>query len=118
MAIDSPETMPVAFLFVAPLSPEGAGEWLDEAFLRALKVADPEGTVETRVYRGGVLLAQLSYKAAAIKAEPAKHRKPDSPVTSQTSRTEHSDRGLFATLVGDFAESCLERWHTVDRESF
>ncbi|MEW8001077.1 MAG: DUF6883 domain-containing protein [Candidatus Thiodiazotropha endolucinida] len=118
MAVDSPETMHVAFLFVVPLSPEEAGEWLDEAFLRVLEIADPDGTVETRVYRGGILLAQLSYKTAAIKAEPAKHRKPGSPVISQTSRTEHSDRGLYATLVGDFVESCLERWHTVDRENF
>lgn len=118
MAVASPATIPVVFLFVAPLSHDEAVEWLDEAFLRALKVADPDGTVETRVYRGGVLLAQLSYKTAVIKAEPAKQRKPSSPVTSQTSRTEHSDRGLYATLVGDFVESCLERWHTVDRESF
>lgn len=118
MAVDSPETMPVAFLFVAPLSPEEAGEWLDVAFLRALKVADPNGAVDTRVYRGGVLLAQLSYKAAAINAELVKRRKPDSSVISQASYTERSDRGLYATLVGDFVESCLERWHTVDREGF
>lgn len=118
MAADSLETIPVAFLFVAPLSSEEVDECLDEAFLRALKVADPNGTVETRVYRGGVLLAQLSYKVAAIKAKPAKHQKPDSPMTSQTSRIEHADQGLYATLVGDFVESSLERWHTVDRESF
>lgn len=110
--------MPVAFLFVVPHEPEEDGEWLDEAFLRALRVADPDGTVETRVYRGGVLLAQLSYKTVAVKAEPAKRRKPDSPVTSQTSHTERCDRGLYATLVGDFVDSCLELWHTVDRESF
>ncbi len=110
--------MPVAFLFVTSLSPKEAGEWLDEAFLRALKVADPDGTVVTRVYRGGVLLAQLSYKAAVVKAEPVKRHQPDSPVVSQTSHTERSDRGLYATLVGDFVESCLEGWHTVDRESF
>lgn len=118
MAVETSETIPVAFLFIAPLSPEEAGEWLDEAFLRALKVADPDGTAVTRVYRGGVLLAQLSYKTAAIKAEPAKHRKSSSPVISQTSRTKHSDRDLYAILVGDFVESCLERWCTVDKESF
>ena len=118
MAVDSPETLPVAFLFVVPHEPVKKGEWLDEAFLRALKVADPDGTVETRVYRGGVLLARLSYKTAVVKAEPARRRKPDGPVTSQTSHTERSDRGLYATLVGDFVESCLERWHTVDRETF
>ncbi|MCE8044370.1 hypothetical protein HOP60_19685 [Halomonas daqingensis] len=118
MAADSLGTIPVAFLFVAPLSSEEVEEWLDEAFLRALKVADPNGTVETRVYRGGVLLAQLCYKVLAIKAEPAKHQKPDNPMTSQVSRIEHADQGLYATLVGDFVESSLERWHTVDRESF
>ena len=110
--------MPVAFLFVTSLSSEGAGEELDEAFLRALKVADPDGTVVTRVYRGGVLLAQLSYKTAAVKAEPVRRHKPNSPVVSQTGHTEFSDRSLYATLVGDVVESCLERWHTVDRESF
>ncbi|WP_110692568.1 DUF6883 domain-containing protein [Salinicola halophyticus] len=118
MAADSLEVVPVAFLFVAPLSSEEAEEWLDEAFLRALKVADPDDTVETRVYRGGVLLAQLSYKVAAIEAKPAKLQKSDSLTTSQTSRIEHADQGLYATLVGDFVESSLERWHTVDRKSF
>gem|GEM_PF-527280 len=105
-------------MFVAPIKPGEEGEWLDTAFLRALKLADPGGTVETRVYRGGVLLAELSYKTGAVKSAPAKHRKPDSPVTYQIGRTEHSDRGLFATLVGDFVESCLERWHTVDGDGF
>lgn len=118
MAVNAPETMPVALLFAVPLNLEEAGESFDEAFLHALKVADPGGMVETRVYRGGVLLAQLSYKTAAIKAEPAKRRKASSPVSSQTSWTEHSDPGLYATLVGDFVDSCLERWHTVDPESF
>lgn len=118
MSVDLPETIPVAFLFVASLGLEEE-EWLDEAFLRALKVADPVGTVETRIYRGGLLLSQLSYKTAAIKTEPAKtNYKPNSIVTFRMSRTERSDRGLYATLVGDFVESCLERWHTVDRESF
>lgn len=110
--------MPVAFLFVTPHSLE-KGVYLDGAFLRALKTADPDGTVETRIYRGRVLLSQLSYKTAAIKAEPAKkHRKLDGTMISQASLTQHSDRGLYATLVGDFVESCLERWHTVNRESF
>ena len=118
MALDSPETLPVAFLFADPLEHEDDREWLDEAFLRALKVADPDGTVETRIYRGGVLLANLSYKPVAVRAEPAKPRKPDSTVRFQTSSAEHADRGLYATLVGDFSTSCLERWHTLDRDGF
>ncbi len=118
MAVGSPETMNVAFLFVAPRKPEEEGEWLDVAFLRALKAADPDGTAETRICRGGVLLAGLSYKTTVVKAGPGRNRKPDTLVTYQTSRTEHSDRGLFATLVGDLVESCLERWHTVKGDSF
>lgn len=118
MAVGSLETLPIAFLFAAPLKPENEGERLDVAFLRALKAADPHGMVETRVCRGGVLLAQLSFKTGAVRSEPAKHRNPDNAVTCQTGRTEYSDRGLLATLVGDFVESCLERWHTVDRDSF
>lgn len=118
MAVSPPEDMPVAFLFVVPHESGEVSESLDEAFLRALRVADPCSTVETRVYRGGVLLAQLSYKTAAVKTEPAKRRKPSGTVTIQTSWIEHSDRGLYATLVGDFVDSCLERWHTVDQATF
>lgn len=118
MAVNSHETMPVAFLFAAPLSSEEVEEWLDEAFLRALEIADPKGKVETRIYRGGVLLNQLCYKTGAIKVEPVKHQKPNSAVTFQTSLTKHPDLDLYAILVGDFVETCLERWHTVDRESF
>ena len=110
--------MPIAFLFVDPRNNEEAGEWLDKAFLRALKAADPDGTVVTRVFRGGVLLAQLSYKTESIKSEPVKRRKSDSLVSFQTCHTERADLGLYATLVGDFVDSCLERWHTVDREGF
>src|SRR3569832_2952785 len=50
--------------------------------------------------------------------EQAERRKPDRPVTSQTSHTERCDQGLYATLVGDFVDSCLELWFSVDRECF
>ena len=115
---DATDTLPFAFLFVAPLKPEDEGEWLDVAFLRALKAADPHDTVETRVYRGGVLLAQLSYKTGAVRSEPVRNRKPDDPITHQAVRIEYSDRGLLATLAGDFVESWLETWHTVDADGF
>lgn len=118
MAIAPKKTRPYAFLFAAPLHDEERGDTLDEAFLAALKVADSQGLTNTRVYRGGILLARLSYKTEAIKAEPNLRRKADSPVTFQKSTTQRSDRDLYAVLVGDFVETCLERWNTLDRNSF
>lgn len=118
MAIDLQDLRPCAFLFAAPLRDEEEGETLDEAFLTALKVADPHGQTDTRVYRGGLLLAQLSYKPSSIKAEPPTHRKPGSSVTFQTSRTECSDHALYAMLVGDFVETCLEQWNTLDPSTY
>lgn len=109
---------PYAFLFAAPLAGEEVGETLDEAFLTALKAADPHGLTVTRIYRGGVLLARLSYKPAGIKVEPATRRKPSSPSSSRTSQTLHSDQTLYAMLAGDFVETCLERWHTLDSDTF
>lgn len=111
------DVRPCAFLFAAPLQGEDEGETLDKAFLSALKAADPNGLTDARVYRGGLLLAQLSYKASAIKAGPAP-RKPGSPMTFQTSLTQHSDRSVYAMLVGDFVETCLERWNTLDPSTF
>ena len=118
MAIVPGRTRPCAFLFAAPLRDEERGETLDEAFLAALKAADSQGLTDTRVYRGGILLAGLSYKTEAIKAEPVLRRKADSSVTFQTSTTQRSDRALYAVLVGDFVETCLERWNTLDPNSF
>ena len=118
MAIDLQDSRSCAFLFAAPLRDEEEGETLDEAFLTALKAADPHGQTDTRVYRGGLLLAGLSYKPSSIKAKPATHRKPGSPVTFQTSRMERSDRALYAMLVGDFVETCLEQWNTLDPSTF
>ena len=118
MAEASSTTIPVAFLFATPLVYQESEEGLYEAFLRALKVADSKGTVETRVCFGRVLLSQLSYKVAAVKTKRAKGQKPDTAEIYQISRVERSDRDLYAVLVGDFVESCLERWHTLDHLSF
>jgi hypothetical protein len=116
MAID--DARPCAFLFATPLADEEEGVTLDEAFLTALKAADPHWLTDTRVYRGGVLLARLSYKTTAVKAEPGTHRKHGSRVTFQTSWMERSDRALYAMLVGDFVETCLEQWNTLDPSTF
>lgn len=118
MAIAHGTTCPCAFLFASPLPGEEEGGTLDEAFLTALKAADLHRLTDTRVYRGGLLLARLSYKPSSIKAAPAIHRKPGSTVTFQTSQVKRSDRALYAVLVGDFVETCLERWNTLDPSTF
>lgn len=115
MVIDLQDARPCAFLFAAPFRGEEAGETLDEAFLSALKAADPHGQTDARIYRGGLLLAGLSYKPSSIKAEPGK---PGSPVTVKVSRMERSDSALYAVLVGDFVETCLEQWNTLNPTTF
>ena len=109
-------TRPCAFLFNSLGPDEDRGETLDEAFLNALVAVDPNGITATRVYRGGLLLAGLSYKPIAIKATPRRQRKHGGPITSESSTTEQSDKALYATLVGDFVETCLEQWNTFDAD--
>lgn len=116
--MDLQDLHPCALLFASPLRDAEEGETLDETFLTALKVADPHGQTDTRVYRGGLLLAGLSYKPFSIKAEPDTHQKLGSSVTFRTSRMERSDRALYAILVGDFVETCLEQWNTLDPSTF
>lgn len=118
MAADFKDARPCAFLFAASLQGKEEGETLDEAFLTALKAADPLGLTDTRVYRGGLLLARLSYKASSIEAKPRNRRKPGGSVSSQTSLTERSDRSLYAMLIGDFVETCFEQWNTLDLSTF
>lgn len=118
MAIDLHDLRPCAFLFAAPLQNAEEGETLDEAFLTALKATDPHGLTDTRVYRGGLLLAGLSYKPSSLEAAPATRRSPGSSVTFRTRRMKQSDRALYAILVGDFVETCLEQWNTLDPSTF
>ncbi len=118
LATNIQDVIPCAFLFAAPFQGDDECEALDEAFLAALKAADPQGLTDTRVYRGSLLLAQLSYKASAIKAEPAPHRRLLSAVTFRTSLTQRSDKAIYAVLVGDFVETCLEQWNTLDPSTF
>lgn len=116
--IASGKMRPCAFLFAASRQGEDRGESLDEVFLSALKAVDPQGKTVTRVYRGGILIHGLSYKPSSIKTEPVERRKRGNSVMYQTSRMGCSDRGVYATLVGDFVETCLEQWNTLDQSSF
>jgi hypothetical protein len=111
------ETRPVAFLFDGDSSIECL-ETLDEAFLLALKAADMDSITSSRVYRGGLLIARLAYRPSAVLATPKRQRKPSGVAFSETQTTEVADMGAYATLVGDFIESCLERWNTVDQGRF
>lgn len=103
-----------AFLFVAPLPGEEDGESLDAAFLSALKAADPHNQTNTRVYRGGLLLAQMSYKPASISTKATVCKRSGSSMPIRTSKMMRSDPALYAMLVGDFVETCLDQWHTLD----
>jgi hypothetical protein len=106
-------------LFAVPRTQkEERGETLDEALLNALNKVDPQGVTASRVYRGGVLLAQLAYKPAVVSAQPPKPRRSGAPGYPQTGTEQHADKALYATLVGDFVETCLGGWNTVDPRLF
>ena len=105
---------PYAFIFVCRDGSPPAGMTIDEAFLNALRSVDTQGATITRVCRGGILIAQLAYKPAAIAAQPPK----TGSVTTGVSTTQRADMHLYATLVGDFVESCLERWNTFEPSRF
>ncbi len=51
--------MPCTFLFVDLSVGEDYGEMLDKAFLRALKIADQNGTTAARIYRGGIFIPTM-----------------------------------------------------------
>ena len=66
MTIELQDLRPCAFQFAATLRAENEGETPDEAFLSALKAADSHGQTDTRVYRGGLLLARLSFHISLL----------------------------------------------------
>lgn len=118
MDTEASKTRPFAFLFTTPLRDDVASEPFDKTFLVALKASDPKGLTDTRVYRGGVLLAQLSYKTEAIASKSTSHRKSSKQKTSQVQSTKRSDSALYAVLIGDFVETCLAEWNTIDQNTF
>lgn len=118
MTVDSDDARPCAFLFAAPLRDEEDGGSLDGAFLTALKAVDPQGAIDTRVYRGGLLLASLSYKPSSVRVAPNTRRRGASTAAFRTSVVEQSDRALYAVVVGDFVETCLQQWNTIDSSTF
>ncbi|MDB5855092.1 MAG: hypothetical protein JWR22_3133 [Herminiimonas sp.] len=118
MATNLHDARPCAFLFAAPLQNEEEGETIDEALLSALRAADPLELTDSRVFRGGLLLAELSYKPSSIKAGPTASRNTGGAPGFQTQQVEHSDSALYATLAGDFVQACLERWNTVVPNTF
>ncbi|RRQ22445.1 DUF6883 domain-containing protein [Thiohalobacter thiocyanaticus] len=115
---NSVESPPCAFIFMEKADGDSVVPTLDEAFLSALKVADPQGLTETRVYRGGILLARLAYKPEVITAKQRTQKKSANPGYLQIGTTEVADKDLYAILVGDFVETCLEQWNTIDAPRF
>jgi hypothetical protein len=99
-------TQPCALLFDISLTGDGSES---EAVLTALKIADPNRSIHSRVYRGSVLLTSLVYRPAVVNLSPC-------PATGHplVDGAWHGDKGLYAVLVGDFVETCLESWNSLD----
>jgi hypothetical protein len=109
---------PFAFFFTSLGSPAASGALsLDEAFLQALKAADPQGKSAMRIYRGGLLLSSGSRKPQAISMQTRSDPAARSALRATQSYTNASDKTLHGVRLGDFAGTCLERCNTFDRKT-
>lgn len=118
MPIKHPPTGPFAFLFTSPGRGEAREELtLDEAFLQALQAADPQRKSAMRIYRGGLLLANAARKLQAISVEKRTSAASRTALREGQSYTHATDKTLYSVLLGDFAETSLERWNTLHRAS-
>lgn len=70
------------------------------------------------MHRGDLLIASFSYKTSAISATPKQQKSSGGAKCSSSGTTEQADMALYATLVGDFVGTCLERWNTFDSNKF
>jgi hypothetical protein len=109
---------PFAFLFTSHGHGEAREELtLDEAFLDALKVADPGHESSMQIYRGGLLFASGACKLQAISVEKRRSPGARTGIRSTQSYTQATDDTLYGFRLGDFVETSLERWNTFDRVS-
>lgn len=108
---------PFAFLFTSLGRSERHSLTLDEAFLEALKAADPQRSSAMRVFRGGLLLASGSDKPQKILVEQRVSKAGRPAVHSTQSYQNATDKTLYGVRLGDFVETSLERWNTFDRET-
>lgn len=90
---------------------------LDEAFLQALKAADPLGKSAMLIYRGGLLLSGGARKPQAISMQTRSDPASRSAIRARQTYTSASDKTLYGVRLGEFAQTCLERWNTFDRET-
>lgn len=117
MSMPKVEPGPFAFVFTSPLLGDVREELtLDEAFLEALKVADPLQKSVMRIFRGGLLLASGARKLEKITVE--KRAIPAGRAAARASQayTQATDRTLYGVRIGDFVETSLERWNTFQKE--
>lgn len=116
MSSKDPSAGPFAFFFTYPGRDDAREESsLDEAFLDALKAADPERKSSMRIYRGGLLLASGARKVESISAEKRSSSARQTTIRGAQSYTLATDDTLYGFRLGDFAETALERWNTFDR---
>lgn len=102
-------TSSIAFLFNAdaPGIPYSYGSVFDAAFLKALSAADSAGRTNSGVFRGDVLVRNLTTKITAV-----------SKGENRSGRQQSYDKNLLSTIIWDLADSLAGQWNTVDQEYF
>lgn len=119
MSSKDPPIGPFAFLFTSPERDDAREELtLDEAFLDALKAADPKGESSLRIYRGSLLLASGAKRLQAISVEKLPSQVRRTAIRGIQSYTHAPDDTLYGFRIGDFVETSLERWNTFHRSTF
>jgi hypothetical protein len=98
-----------AFLFNADadgVSSYYGGEF-DPAFIRAVSTADPNGTTQSSVLRGDILIGAICERVTAVARKP-----------KTSSHTVRHDMDLYRTIIWDLTDSFAGQWHTIDLETF
>lgn len=117
MSIQKVEPGPFAFVFTSPTQSDVCEELtLDEAFLGALKVADPQRKSAMRVFRGGLLLTSGARKPQAITVENRTGSSGSPCIRASLAYTHATDMTLYGVRIGDFVETSLERWNTFHKK--
>lgn len=103
------DTSAIVFLFDAdaPDLSSWYGGTFDSAFLIALSSADPEGSSNSSVLRGDVLVHQLATRLTTV-----------SKTERGSSYQRSHDKNLLATVTSDIADSMAGHWYTVDPVAF
>lgn len=109
-------SMLTAFLFDEDVPQTASNMDIEAAFLSAVKGADCNRSLRSRVLRGGLVIAQLAYKPAKVFSSGPKTSK-RGVAPNSTGVEMHGDKGLFATLIGDLCDAFADQPNTLDLEA-